>query len=297
MTTPQASARSPFAGCAIFIAAVGMMIFLIGFSIYALFKQAGEISKFTSETPAPLMVQGTAGQETRLAALAERLGKFRQDLSSDALATLALSADELNLAIAAYPAFRELKGTLVVSQIGAETMRLAIAFPLNGPPRLAKEREPGWIASDARYLNGTLVARPALFKGEVVLQIDAIEVPGAQVPAPFIGQMSPYRITERYLADPILGPAMARLTHVSLLDGKLTFTRDPKETPADTITDAQVDSASRRLFTALGLAATVFLIFAAIIIIITLRKKRIASQESPPSKDKFDFYPRFPPDL
>lgn len=286
MTPPkapqQATARSPFAGCAIFIAAVAMMVFLIGFSIYSLFKQSDEISKFTAAKPIPIAIQSLEDQEPRLNDLAEKLEKFRQDLNSDADAevSLALTADELNLAIAAYPAFEDLRGTLHVAQIDSESLRILIAFPLNGAPRFAKDGEPGWIASDIRYLNGTLIARPGLFKKEVVIQIDAIEVPGASVPPPFIGQMSPYRIAERYLTDPLLGPAMAKLTRVSLTDGKLTFTRNPKENPADLITNEEVDSASRRLFTALGMAATLFLIFAAIVIFFSLRKKRIASSDS-----------------
>ncbi len=284
MTPPkapqQATARSPFAGCAIFIAAVVMMIFLIGFSIYSLFKQSEEISKFTTAKPIPIAIQSLEDQEPRLNDLAEKLEKFRQDLNADAEVSLALTADELNLAIAAYPAFEDLRGTLQVAKIDSESLRLLIAFPLNGAPRFAKDGEPGWTASDIRYLNGTLIARPGLFKKEVVLQIDAIEVPGASVPAAFIGQMSPYRIAERYLTDPLLGPAMASLTRVSLSDGKLTFTRNPKENPVDLITNEEVDSASRRLFTALGVAATLFLIFAAIVIFFSLRKKRIASPDS-----------------
>lgn len=271
----EASARSPFAGCAILIAAVAMMAFLIGFSIFALFRQFNEIAKFTSEKPVPIEVTSLDDKEPQLNQLAERLEKFRQDLSAEGNGevSLALTADELNLAIAAYDAFRELKGTLRVTSIDGDTMRLAISFPLNGKPRFARDGEPGWIASDSRFLNGTLVARPNLLKKEIVLKIDSIEVPGASVPAEFVDQMSPYRLAERYLADPVLGPAMARLTRVGLADGKLVLTRNPEETPADMITDQQVDSASHRLFLALGLAATLFLVFAGIIVLIGLRAK------------------------
>jgi hypothetical protein len=277
MTAPkapyEASARSPFAGCAILIAAVAMMVFLIGFSVFALFKQFSEIAKFTTEKPAPVEITSLDDQEPALNDLAERLEKFRQDLSADREVSLALAPAELNLAIATYDAFKELQGTLRVTEITGDTMRLAISFPLNGKPRFAREEEPGWIASDSRYLNATLVARPVLLKQEVVLKIDAIEVPGASVPPEFIDQMSPYRITERYLIDPVLGPAMAKLTRVGLADGKLVLTRNPKETPAGMITNEQVDAASSRLFLWLGLAATLFLIFAAIIIFIGIRAK------------------------
>ncbi|MEO7098678.1 MAG: hypothetical protein ABI162_04910 [Luteolibacter sp.] len=277
MTTPKApldpSTRSPFAGCAILIAAVGMMVFLIGFSVFALFRQFNEIAKFTATKPVPIEVSSLENKETQLRDLSARLEKFRQDLAGTTASSLALSADDLNLAIAAYDSFKDLRGTFHLTKIEGETLHIDVSFMLNGKPRFAHDGEPGWIASDSRYLNATLVARPNLLKKEVVLKLDTIEVPGAKVPPEFIDQMSPYRITERYLADPIMGPAMAKLTRVGIADGKIVFTRNPNENPVDMITNDQVDSASRRLFLSLGLAAAGFLLFAGIIIVIGLRAK------------------------
>jgi hypothetical protein len=118
-----------------------------------------------------------------------------------------------------------------------------------------------------------MVARPNLLKHEIILSLDTIEVPGKKVAPEFIDQMSPYRVTERYLTDPVIGPAMAKLTRVGVADGKVVLTRNPKETPVDKITDKQVDSASTRLFTALGIAAACFLAFAGIIVLIGIRAK------------------------
>lgn len=267
------SARSPFAGCAILIAALAVMVFLIGFSVLTLFRQFNEIAKFTATKPVPIEVSSIENKEADLNRLAERIEAFRQALAGDTEASLALSAEELNLAIAAYEAFEELRGTLRVTGIEGETLRLAISFPLNGRPRFARDGEPGWIASDQRFLNGTMIARPKLLKNEVTLSIDTIEVPGKKVAPEFIDQMSPYRVTERYLIDPVIGPAMAKLTRVGVADGKLVLTRIPNETPVDEITNKQVDSASTRLFTALGIAAACFLAFAGIIVWIGIRAK------------------------
>ena len=267
------SARSPFAGCAILIAALAVMIFLIGFSVLTLFRQFNEIAKFTAEKPVTVEVAPLENQEATLNHLAERIEKFRQQLAGDSQATLALSAEDLNLAIAAYEPFKELRGTFCVTSIESENLRIAISFPLNGKPRLAREGEPSWIASDSRFLNGTLVARPQLLKHEIVLTLDAIEVPGKKVVPEFIGQMSPYRITERYLVHPAIGPAMAKLTRVGIADGKIVLSRIPGEIPADKITNAQVDSASTRLFTTLGIAAAIFLAFAGLIVLIGIRTK------------------------
>lgn len=272
-TRDASTARSPFAGCAILVTAVLVMVFLIGFSTLTLFRQFNEIAKFTSEKPAPVELSTLENREAELNQLAERLENFRQQLSREEEASLALGPDELNLAIAAFAPFKELRGTFHVAAIEGETLRVAISFPLNGKPRLAGENEPGWFASDTRYLNGTLIARPQLFKKEIVLGIDTIEVPGVEVARGFIDQMSPYRITERYLTDPLLGPAMAKLTRIEVSGGKVVLSRVPGEIPADHITDAQVDSASSRLFTALGIAAAVFLAFAGIIVLIGVRAK------------------------
>ncbi|MES2440949.1 MAG: hypothetical protein V4584_17930 [Verrucomicrobiota bacterium] len=277
MTQPQAvrqdSARSPFAGCAILIAAFLVMVFLIGFSVLTLFRQFNEIAKFTDVTPVPLEVSPVEGRETELNNLAERVETFRQQLAGDAETSLVLSADDLNLAIAAYEPFKELRGTFRVLSIDDGKARIGISFPLNGKPRFTRDGEQGLVASDSRYLNGTLVARPALFKKEIVLSVDTIEVPGRKVADGFIDQMSPYRITERYIGDKTIGPAMAKLTRVEVTGGTIVLTRKPGENPADNITDKQVDSASSRLFTALGIAAACFLAFAGIIVLIGVRAK------------------------
>jgi hypothetical protein len=272
-TRDASNARSPFAGCAILVTAVLVMVFLIGFSTLTLFRQFNEIAKFTSEKPAPVKLSIIEGREAELNQLAERLEKFRQQLSQEEQASIALNPEELNLAIAAFDAFKELRGTFHITGIEGETLRVAISFPLNGKPRFASENEPGWFTSDTRYLNATLVARPQLYKKEIVLGIDTIEVPGVDVPRGFIDQMSPYRITERYLTDPLLGPAMAKLTRIEVSDGKVLLFRIPGETPVDHITNAEVDSASTRLFTALGIAAAVFLAFAGTIVFIGVRVK------------------------
>jgi hypothetical protein len=201
------------------------------------------------------------------------LEAFRQQLAGDERATLTLSRDDLNLAIAAFEPLRDLRGKLSVISADGGVLRLAVSFPLNGKPRLARADEKGWISSDARYLNGTLVACPALMKGEVILLLDAIEVPSATVPKEFIEQMSPYRIAERYLTDQAIGPAMAKLTQLKVENGQLTVERVPGESPPTDFTPDQVDSASHRLFKVLGFVACAFLVFAGLIVFFGLRAK------------------------
>ena len=268
------SEKSPFAGCAILIAAVLVMVFLIGFSISVLFRQFNAIAKFTGEKPVPIQIVPVDGRESELNSLAEKIEAFRQAVVGDGSAELELNAEEINLAIAAYEDFKDLRGTMKVTEITPEEIRMEISFRLNGKPRLAKEGEGGWITSDPRYLNGTIVAAPGLLKREVVLQIKDIEVKDSEVAKEFIAQMSPYRIAERYVDDGGIGSVMKKLTSVELKDGAILFEKKDGELPVDTITDQQVDDASRRLFTFLGVAASLFLFFVAIVIFVGLRLKK-----------------------
>ena len=270
---PVTSVRSPFAGCAILIAAVAVMVFLIGFSVLTLFRQFAEIAKFTSDRPSPVPISEVENREGEINLLTERIEMFRQQLASDERASLALSVDDLNLAIASYESFKELRGTFRVSNIDSTGMEFAISFPLNGRPRFANHDEPGWIASDSRFLNGRMLAIPKLLKHEVALAISTINVDGAKVPLEFVDQMSPYRITERYLNDSQIGPAMAKLTRVELKPGELVLVRNPGEVRADHISNEQVDKASVKLFTTIGIAACIFLAFAGTIILIGARAK------------------------
>jgi ribosome-associated toxin RatA of RatAB toxin-antitoxin module len=277
MTPPadpvKANARSPFAGCAILIAALLVMIFLIVFSTKVLFSQYEEIQRFTAEKPVPVEVTPIENRETDLNPLAEKIEAFRSALTTDAETQLTLTPEEINLAIAAYEPFKDLRGTFRITSIEGETLRIAISFPLNGKPRRTRDGEPGWVTSDPRYLNATLIAKPALLQREVVLQIDKIEVPNSTVPKEFTELMSPYRITERYLTHPTIGPAMARITSVEIKDGTLILRRKPGQIPADLITDETVDSSAKRLFTFFAIAASCFLVFVAIVLFIGLRAK------------------------
>ncbi|MBC7979500.1 MAG: hypothetical protein H7Y36_02945, partial [Armatimonadetes bacterium] len=210
----EVSEESPFAGCAILIVAVIVMIFLIGFSILTLFRQFNEIAKFTQEKPARIEIVSLENREPELNRLAEKLEKFRLAVEDDSTTSLELNAEEINLAIAAYEPFKDLRGMLHVEEISPENVRLSISFQLNGKPRLAKKGEVGWMGSDPRYLSGTLVAEPGLMSREIILQIRDIIVPGKKVPVEFIERMSPYRIAERYVGSEGIGTTMAKLTKV-----------------------------------------------------------------------------------
>jgi hypothetical protein len=270
----KTSDRSPLSGCAILITAVLVLVFLMVFSVLTLFRQYEEIVKFTASVPRQLETSAIENRRAELDTLKGKIVLFHEGLlSGEGDVSLELTPDEINLAIDAFDVFRDLRGNFRVVRIDDDKLEIAICFRLNGKPRLGRKDEGLWVTSDPRYLIGTLVSRPALLKHEVVLQIDAIEVDGAQVPEGFIGQMSPYRLAERYISDPILGPAMSSLTSVRVEDGCLVFSKRTGEVPGDEIGRGQVDSSGRRLFAIFGTVAVVFLAVAGLVIFLGLRKK------------------------
>ncbi|MBC7978947.1 MAG: hypothetical protein H7Y36_00110, partial [Armatimonadetes bacterium] len=159
-------------------------------------------------------------------------------------------------------------------EISPENVRLSISFQLNGKPRLAKKGEVGWMGSDPRYLSGTLVAEPGLMSREVILQIRDIIVPGKKVPVEFIERMSPYRIAERYVGSEGIGTTMAKLTKVEIGEGVIRFHKTAGEEPEDAVTNAEVDSASRRFFSVLAIAACIFPLIVGIILFVGMRLKK-----------------------
>lgn len=287
---PQATARSPFAGCLILILALLMLLFLIGFSAWMPFRQAAEIEKFTAAAPAPLAIEPIEGNEARVNPLVERLETFRQQLHGDSAvaARIELDAADLNLAIAAFEPVQELRGSFRVREIAGDHLLIDICYKLNGRPRLARDDEEGTFASDPRYLIGTLKGRPQLMRRELVLKVDALDIPGAAVPEGFMNHFETLRIFEGSLKHPTLGPAMAAMTRAEVSGGKLVLSRIPGETPPDQVSDADMRQGGGRLITWLGIGASLFLAFAALMVFVGIRKQRRDAALAQTSRDEHD---------
>lgn len=284
---PQATARSPFAGCLILILALAMLAFLIGFTAWMPFRQAAEIEKFTKEAPVPLPIEAVEGNEKKVNALVERLEAFRTELQGDAAkpARIELTAEDLNLAIASFQPVEQLRGSFRVREITDKELVIDICYKLNGRPRLAKEGEEGIVGSDPRYLIGTLKGHPELMRRELILKVDQLEVPGAAVPSGFLDHFSTLRIFEAYLKHETLGPAMAAMTRASLENGKMVLARVPGEAVPDTISDEEFRKGGGRMITYLGIGACLFLAFAATMVFIGIRKQRRAEKNGETSPD------------
>jgi hypothetical protein len=258
----------------ILVAGVVVLLFLASFSVWSLFRQYAEIAKFTSGQPVPVPMAAMEGREAEVNALAAKLEAFRQSLTDHQDDTrLVLTPDEINLAIAAYEPLKPLRHTFHVTAVEGDALKVAISFRLNGKPRLARRDEPGITAADPRFLNATLTARPKVVSRELVLDILAIEVPGASVPAEFIGHFSPYRVADSYREHPVIGPVMAKLTSATIADGAVALNRLAAETPGGEISRDDVNHARDRFFAFVGIGASIFLAFVGLIVFIGLRAK------------------------
>ncbi len=278
---PQATARSPFAGCVIMIAAMLILVFLIGFSIWVPFRQADEIEKFTKKEPVVLPVAPVEGNETAVNALVERFETFRSAATGgeEAEARIELDADDLNLAIAISPALEQLRGSFHVREIRDDKLVIDISYRLNGRPRLAREGEDGPVTSDPLYLVGSIQGRPELMRRELVLKVDSLEVPGSAVPEEFMNHFSTLRIFEASLKDETIGPVMAVLTRAELRDGKMILARIPGETPPETVSDREFRAGGGRVVKILGAGAALFLVFAGLMIFFGLRHQARRERE------------------
>lgn len=206
------------------IVALLSLTFLVSFGIWNLFKLDKELAKFTESEPEPAPVPDLVDNAAAVNVLTSKLETFATDHGNERVAQLSLNAEEINLALAAFEEFEELRQSFSVRSIEDGKLHIDISFPLRGSPTKS---------SEFRYLNGTMIATPQLAGGEILLAIDRIEVPGKTVPDGFVGQLSPYRLAERYLEDDNLGPWMARLTGLQVADGALVLAINPEQTPPD----------------------------------------------------------------
>jgi len=226
-STPQKKAspsgqHSPFAGCSIIGIAGFIMLFLVGFTLYSLNKITDAMKSFTQEEQVSPPTLDLTQHVSTFNDLSRRLDGFEASVLANEHATLSLTPLDINLAIATHDPFKELRKTFFIKEITEETLSIQISYPINGKP-LSKEEH--------RYLNGTLHGVPELQGGQLLLQMEKIDSLKGDVPEQFVAHLSDHQITAPYLEDPELGPIMKKLTSVSLTNGALVLTVDPRQEP------------------------------------------------------------------
>ena len=250
------------------------MLFLVGFVIWNLFKLDKEIGKFTADNPVPTPVPDLVAEVSAYNDFKSRLQLFKDAEGNEQDATLELSAKDINLAIASFDEFEELRHTFSVREIEDGKLHIAISFPLRGKP----------MSETMRYLNGTMIAVPSLSGDEIILTIEDILVDGADVPQGFIGQMSPYRISQQYMEDEFLGPWMKRLTEVSIVEDQLVLTVNIAQAKQEELPE-DVSPYINRFLLVSAAAAVGFILLVVIIGLLTAKsRKRNQRKNTPPEQ-------------
>lgn len=244
------------------------MAFLVGFVIWNLFKLDREIAKFTTDEGKPTELPDLIEEVTAYNDFKSRLQLFKDADGNGEDCSLELSAKDINLAIASFEEFSELRHTFSIEKITEEKLHIAISFPLRGKP----------MSDEMRYLNGTMIATPSLRGGEIALDVEEILVPDATVPDGFIGQMSPYRVSQRYVEDETLGPWLSRLTDVSINGDKLTLAIVAAEAEKAALPEDPSPFINRFLLVSAGCASAFIVLF--ILIALSGRKKRNQEAQS-----------------
>lgn len=251
------------AGCTIFIAAGVILLGLVAWTIWTLVYQSRAISEFTDESATPTELIDVADTSLSVAALEAKLSAFDTARTAGEKAEIALTADELNLAIAHFDRFSELRRTFFIDEIRADgSMLVSIHFQLGSAPFSKREN----------HLNGDLVVRPVLLDGEPVLRVDQVIPSRGNVPEPFVEHLSPYRIFERYMEDDeLLTPLFKQLTGLKIVDSTLVATIDPASTPPDT-TDADLRAGGKRALLLFMSISSIVLMLIVIALIVAKRK-------------------------
>ncbi|MGJ8723139.1 MAG: hypothetical protein ACSHYB_01170 [Roseibacillus sp.] len=243
--------QSPFAGCTIIIAAAVMMLFLVGFTIWSLFRVDSEISKFTEKDPVPTAVLEPLQFESEFNDLSRRLDGFRAAVLANQPAELTLSTQDLNLSIAAHHQFEELRETFYILSLSPTEAKVQISYRINGKP----------IGDTShRYLNGTFRGKPRLESGQLLIDIDHIDSLKGTVPDEFAAHLSDHQITAPYLKDELLGPIMKKLTSLELSENALIIKAQPDVIPPgqQDLTMEEIEQTKKIALTAFAIVIVVF---------------------------------------
>ncbi|MGE9267694.1 MAG: hypothetical protein ACQKBY_06325 [Verrucomicrobiales bacterium] len=270
-TEPAAATppRSPFAGCLIIGLAVALVLGLAGFAWWTVQRQSQEISKFTETEAKPVPLPEIAERAGEINTLVAKIQHFSHEVTKGRPARLELSTAELNLSIAAFEAFQQLRHTFHIESIKDGTMSADISFQLGSAPFSDREN----------HLNARMIAQPVLNNGHIYLEISELTPNTGSVPAPFLEHLSPYRITEIYQEHPEIGPVMTALTSLETGDEQVTFVFDPEASPPSSEQEATEVAKQARNLMAL---VAIILILSMILLFLLLAKRRKARKNAQP---------------
>jgi hypothetical protein len=205
------------AGCGIFLIILAMVVFLVSVSVYSYYDHKNAFIKFSQETITHTEIADT----TDTAAITEMEKKFSDFgtlVKEKKLASMELSKDEINLAIAHFPKLAEFKKTLFVTDITDKHIEARTSFAINA----------GF--DGIRHFNGKLMLEPVIAQGSIFPIVDKAEADtGEPVPEKVL-EAIPVLMFAGYRNDESIQSIFHKITKVQLIDGNLHITSEPGST-------------------------------------------------------------------
>lgn len=185
------------------------------------------VGTYTSPAAAQLPAVTYTGEE--LQSLTNRLNAFQ--MAANALtneATLKLSARDINVLIHSHDELKEARDRFFV-EIEDDTIKSAVSVPLDNF---------GLEALKGRFLNGKAGLKVEVKNGQLIVNLDSLEVNGNRVSPSFMTQLKGENLAKDVKFDAETTKMLQRVEKLAIENGelilKLKTAPEPKTTPANT---------------------------------------------------------------
>lgn len=240
------------AGCSIFLVILLTVAFVITMAFWTYFDYKNAVVDITEEKAVPTQVADTE-DKSATAALDKKFGEFSELVKAKKPATLTLSIDEINLAIAHFEKLDEFKGKLFVTGLeSSEGNKKDLIVT-----RASFTMKPG--LNPERYMNGEVKFRPEIAEGSIFPIIEEADPDtGKPIPPKMMQALSTLMFTE-YRNDDSIKDVFHRINTAKVIDNQLVITSDPDDQVV-AIKDREITSDRKaEVFQMIGLVAFIFI--------------------------------------
>jgi heme/copper-type cytochrome/quinol oxidase subunit 3 len=253
------------AGCGIFLIILAMVVFIISVAVYSYFDHKDAFIKFSEETITATEI-ATTSDAAAITAIEQKFSNFGALVKDEKLATMDLSAAEINLAIAHFKKLEEFQNKLYVTAITDKHIEARSSFQINA----------GF--DGVRHVNGKLLLKPVIAQGSIFPIVDKVETDtGEPVPEKVLKAI-PVLMFAGYRNDETIKDVFHKLTKVELKDGMLLITSEPDSTETPII-DLDVTKETEVGFQLFGLLTFIFVTTVAFALWFSSYKKKQRASE------------------
>jgi len=213
---------SPLSGCLIFIILIAVFSCLGGFIIWHYTDTQKAVHAISEKHAKPVNTAVLIPE--KLTKIENKFKNFSTSVTernenSEEEASITLTVDEINLAIAQFKKMEEFKGKMFITKISPDGIEADICFPVKA----------GFIQTSNRFLNGKMTMVPDIELGSLFPIITEISPnTGSEVPEKMI-RFLPQGLFSSYRTDPDLQAVFHKLTAVELKDNQIIVYSNAKD--------------------------------------------------------------------